>query len=53
MPSLRKAAARERKRAKRQQPTLSGGSLRRVYPDAITKAAWPERRRRRRRLYPN
>jgi len=45
MPSPRKAQARDRAREKAIRPKLHGGSLRRVYPDAIRKAA---RRRRRR-----
>lgn len=46
MPSLRKAQARDRKREKAQRPKLHGGSIRRVYPDAIKKALRPRRRRR-------
>lgn len=39
MPPPRKARTRDRAREKAQRPKLHGGSLRRVYPDAIRKAA--------------
>lgn len=39
MSSLRKALARDRARAKAIRPRLHGGSIRRVYPDAVRKAA--------------
>ena len=37
MPSPRKARARDRQREKAALPRQHGGSLRRVYPDAVRK----------------
>ncbi len=44
MPNVRKAQARDRAREKAARPKLHGGSLRRIYPDAIRKAARRPRR---------
>lgn len=47
MPGLRKALARDRRRAKAANPhKLHGGSLRRIYPDVIRKVNHRRRSRR-------
>lgn len=46
MPSLRKARARDRQREKAVLPKQHGGSIRRVYPDAVRKRNHRRRGRR-------
>ena len=47
MPNPRKARARDRQREKAALPKQHGGSLRRIYPDAVRKHAHRRRQRRR------